>query len=137
MKRIVSAFWPVILGSFAQQRIKARQAPNRGSSETPFSDFRTQSPGTVHHITVRDLPQPDPSDLTDNGPTITPRPAGAWPKAPPGFKVEPFATGLRNPRLMRAAPNGDVFLADPGWFALVFRRWRRVRVASSLRGKVL
>jgi glucose/arabinose dehydrogenase len=61
----------------------------------------------VHHITVRDLPQPDPSDLTNNGPTMIPRPAGAWPKAPPGFKVELFATGLRNPRLMRAAPNGD------------------------------
>jgi glucose/arabinose dehydrogenase len=112
MKRIVFAFSPVILGSFAQQSIEAREAPSRGLSQTPFSDFRTQSPGTVHHITVRDLPQPDPSDLTDNGPTIIPRPAGAWPKAPPGFKVELFATGLRNPRLMRAAPNGDVFLAE-------------------------
>jgi glucose/arabinose dehydrogenase len=50
--------------------------------------------------------------LTDNGPTIIPRPAGAWPKASLGFKVELFATGLRNPRLMRAAPNGDVFLAE-------------------------
>ena len=45
-------------------------------------------PGTVHHITIRDLPPPDTSDATDNGPTTIPRPARAWPKAPPGFKVE-------------------------------------------------
>jgi glucose/arabinose dehydrogenase len=29
-----------------------------------------------------------------------------------GFKVELFANGLNNPRLMRTAPNGDVFLAE-------------------------
>lgn len=32
--------------------------------------------------------------------------------APPGFKVELFATGLTNPRVMRRAPNGDIFLAE-------------------------
>src|SRR5581483_5352879 len=33
-------------------------------------------------------------------------------QAPGGFKVEQFATGLDNPRLLRTAPNGDVFLAE-------------------------
>src|SRR5271163_4782789 len=39
-----------------------------------------------------------------------------------GVKVEQFATGLDNPRLMRLAPNGDIFLAEstPGKI-LVFR----------------
>jgi len=39
-----------------------------------------------------------------------------WPQAPAGFKVELYAAGLDNPRLLRTAPNGDVFLAesDPG-----------------------
>jgi glucose/arabinose dehydrogenase len=31
---------------------------------------------------------------------------------PAGFAVQLYATGLRNPRLIRAAPNGDVFLAE-------------------------
>jgi glucose/arabinose dehydrogenase len=31
---------------------------------------------------------------------------------PPGFKVEAFATGLASPRLLRTAPNGDIFVAD-------------------------
>jgi glucose/arabinose dehydrogenase len=34
------------------------------------------------------------------------------PQAPAGFKVSLYAEGFRNPRLMRTAPNGDVFLAD-------------------------
>jgi glucose/arabinose dehydrogenase len=40
------------------------------------------------------------------------RPAKAWPQAPAGFSVQLYATGLENPRLMRPAPNGDVFLAE-------------------------
>jgi glucose/arabinose dehydrogenase len=50
------------------------------------------------------------------------RPNDAWPKAPAGFKVEQYAAGLDNPRLLRTAPNGDIFLAemDPGR-VLVFR----------------
>jgi len=32
--------------------------------------------------------------------------------APKGFKVELYATGLDNPRLIRTAPNGDLFLAE-------------------------
>jgi glucose/arabinose dehydrogenase len=31
---------------------------------------------------------------------------------PPGFTVRPFVTGLSNPRLMRVAPNGDIFIAE-------------------------
>jgi glucose/arabinose dehydrogenase len=40
------------------------------------------------------------------------RSKGAWPKAPAGFQVQQYATGLDNPRLMRTAPNGDIFLAE-------------------------
>ena len=41
-----------------------------------------------------------------------PRPDNAWPVAPTGFKVELYAAGLVNPRLLRTAPNGDIFLAE-------------------------
>ena len=43
---------------------------------------------------------------------VVPRPQGAWPQALPGFKVELYASGLDNPRLIRTAPNGDLFLAE-------------------------
>jgi len=31
---------------------------------------------------------------------------------PPGFQVELFATNLRDPRVLRVAPNGDIFVAE-------------------------
>jgi glucose/arabinose dehydrogenase len=34
------------------------------------------------------------------------------PKAPPGFQVELFASNLRDPRMVRVAPNGDIFIAE-------------------------
>ncbi len=78
----------------------------------PFTDFRYEQPGRTRKITVKDLPAPYTTQSADNGPDVVQRPANAWPKAPAGFKVEQFASGLRNPRLMRTAPNGDVFLAE-------------------------
>lgn len=66
----------------------------------------------THHITVKDLPQPYATESVDNGPRVVARPANAVPQAPAGFKVELYAGGLANPRLIRTAPNGDVFLAE-------------------------
>lgn len=77
----------------------------------PFTDFRYEKPGNTHKITVHDLP-PAATKSADNGPDIVARPSNAWPKAPAGFKVEQFASGLDEPRLMRTAPNGDIFLAE-------------------------
>ena len=53
-----------------------------------------------------------PDQSVDNGANVVPRPANAWPIAPKGFKVELYATDLDNPRLIRFAPNGDLFLAE-------------------------
>ena len=86
------------------------------SPQAPFTDFRYESPGTTRKITVNDLPEPYVSKSADNGPDVVARPQDAWPMALPGFKVELYAGGLDNPRLLRTAPNGDIFLAesDPG-----------------------
>ncbi len=51
---------------------------------------------------------------TYNPPVVVAAPAGFQPKVPEGFKVSIFASGLRNPRWMAVAPNGDVFLAESG-----------------------
>jgi glucose/arabinose dehydrogenase len=82
----------------------------------PFTDFRYEKPGTVRKITVKDLPQPYATQSSDNGPELVARPQNAWPIAPAGFKVELFAAALDNPRTLRTAPNGDIFVAesDPG-----------------------
>jgi glucose/arabinose dehydrogenase len=82
----------------------------------PFTDFRYEKPGTVHKITVADLPQPYTTQSADNGPELVARPENAWPVALPGFKVGLYAGALDNPRTLRTAPNGDIFLteSDPG-----------------------
>lgn len=78
----------------------------------PFTDFRYESPGATRKITPADLPAPYATRSVGNGPRMVPRPADAWPKAPPGFKVELFAQDLKNPRQIRRAPNGDIFVAE-------------------------
>jgi len=85
----------------------------KGARPTPpFTDFRYEKPGTVRKITVKDLPAPYATESAENGPKLVARPENVWPIAPEGFKVELFATGLENPRTLRTAPNGDVFLAE-------------------------
>jgi glucose/arabinose dehydrogenase len=77
-----------------------------------FADATEQVPGLFRKITTADLPSPHATRSVDNGPDLVTRPRDAWPKAPPGFKVDLYAEGLDNPRLLRTAPNGDLFLAE-------------------------
>jgi glucose/arabinose dehydrogenase len=90
----------------------APEISNAPPPEPPFTDYRFEKPGTVRHITLKDLPAPYASKSAMGGPTVVPRPEGAWPKAPEGFTVGLYATGLTNPRILRRAPNGDMFLAE-------------------------
>jgi len=78
----------------------------------PFTDFRFEKPGNIRKITVEDLPAPYATTSYTNRAQLAPRPADVWPKAPAGFKVDLYATGLSNPRTIRTAPNGDSFLAE-------------------------
>jgi glucose/arabinose dehydrogenase len=66
----------------------------------------------VHRVRPADLPAPGASLSADNSPHIISRPKDAWPQAPAGFRVQLFAHAMVNPRLVRVAPNGDVFVAE-------------------------
>lgn len=77
-----------------------------------FADYRTERPGVRHRITVADLPKPFATESVDNGPRLVRRPEGALPQAPAGFRVTEYARGLAEPRLIRRAPNGDLFVAE-------------------------
>lgn len=85
---------------------------NAPPPQPPFADFRFEEPAKVHNITTLDLPAPFATDTANNGPKLVARPDDAWPKAPNGFTVQQYATGLDNPRLIRTSPNGDFFLAE-------------------------
>jgi len=77
-----------------------------------FSDYRSDKPGRVHRITLKDLPAPYATKSVNNNAKLLPRPEGAMPTAPSGYSVSLYAAGLDNPRLLRTAPNGDIFLAE-------------------------
>jgi glucose/arabinose dehydrogenase len=82
------------------------------TGKAAFTDYSQEHPGVVRKITLADLPEPSPDESVDNGASLVPRPKDAWPVAPTGFKVEIYAQGFKQPRLIRTAPNGDLFLAD-------------------------
>ena len=82
------------------------------TGQAAFTDYSQEHPGVRRHLTVADLPQPMPDQSVDNGANMVPRPKDAWPQAPKGFKVELYAQGFTQPRLILTAPNGDLFVAD-------------------------
>lgn len=94
---------------------KAADAPKAGATLTgkeALGDWSTDAPGIRRKITVAELAAPYDTPSAKNNPKVVDRPQGAWPKAPAGFEVTEFATGLTNPRVIARAPNGDLFVAE-------------------------
>jgi glucose/arabinose dehydrogenase len=108
----VICLFPLAASAAKKASLQNEQSTAVLTGQNAFTDAAHESPGTRRHITVADLPAPATDQSVDNGANIVPRPANAWPVAPKGFKVELYATGLDNPRLLRTAPNGDLFLAE-------------------------
>jgi glucose/arabinose dehydrogenase len=99
----------LVLTSCVSAQTKQANAP---APQAPFTDYRYEKPGNTRKITPQDLPAPFATKSATNGPNLIDRPANALPIAPPGFKVELFATDLNEPRRLATAPNGDIFLAE-------------------------
>jgi hypothetical protein len=81
---------------------------------TAFGSWHDDAPGKRRHITADGLPVPYTSPSVGNTSRVVRPPAGAKLKAPPGFEVKQLAAGLAGPRLLRVAPNGDIFVAETG-----------------------
>jgi len=79
-----------------------------------YGDWRIDAPGLRFRITPADLPPPNHSPSTANPAEVVVRPASALPKAPFGFAADALAQGFNKPRVLRTAPNGDVFVAESG-----------------------
>jgi glucose/arabinose dehydrogenase/cytochrome c551/c552 len=84
-------------------------APTAGGDP---GDWLHAAPGVKHHIMLADLPAPFSTTSAGNGPKTVRQPPNAALAVPPGFTVRLFAAGLSNPRLLRVAPNGDIFIAE-------------------------
>jgi glucose/arabinose dehydrogenase len=75
-----------------------------------FGDWSEDQPGVRRLIRPEDLPAKGPS--VPNKVEVVPRAPDARPRVPAGFTVELVAEGLPGPRVIRPAPNGDLFVAD-------------------------
>ncbi|RUZ70830.1 sorbosone dehydrogenase family protein [Mesorhizobium sp. M7A.F.Ca.US.006.01.1.1] len=93
--------------SFAQQ---ADEPVLKGAAA--FGDWRADKPGTRRLIRPDDLPKPNATRSTSNSASVADMPADAKLQLPPGFSAELVASGIDNPRVVRIAPNGDLFVAD-------------------------
>lgn len=77
-----------------------------------FGDWRADRPGVRRMIRPADLPRADPRSSASNSAGRVDMPKDAGPQLPPGFSAKMIASGIRNPRALRIAPNGDLFVAD-------------------------
>lgn len=99
----------IMLGAFTAL---ACAEPGLLQGKDAFGDWQRDRPGIIRLIKPQDLPEPGATRSVANMSTVIPRPKGVVPQVPPGFKIEPFAEGLAGPRIIRVAPNGDIFVAE-------------------------
>lgn len=68
----------------------------------------------MHRITAVDLPPPHATRSVAYAANVAARPQGALPRVPPGFTVSRWAERLDEPRAVRRAPHGSIFVAESG-----------------------
>src|SRR5512133_773592 len=108
LTRTVAAVSSLLFSAAATHAAEVRQGP------AAYGDWRTDAPGVARLITPQSMPPPFTTSSAGRGPSLVARPAGARLNVPPGFAVGEYASGLDQPRTLRVAPNGDVFLAESG-----------------------
>jgi glucose/arabinose dehydrogenase len=89
----------------------AAAAPKAASAEQGGA-WHDDKPGDLHHFTADKLAAPFASESAGNGPKVAPRPDGAMPAVPKGFKVSVFAGDTGKARLALRAPNGDIVVSE-------------------------
>ena len=104
----------------------AAELSNLRTGAVAYGDWTTDAPGVRRRIVVGDMPPPKATRSAANFSRVIARPEGALPKVPPGFRVEEFAGGFNEPRIIVTAPNGDIFVAES--------RGNRIRILRDANG---
>src|SRR6266699_7271962 len=98
--------------SVATQIAVAAESGRLLTGKAAMGDWTSDAPGVRRKITVNDLPAPSSNILAINRAHVVERPAGAQLRVPPGFTIEWYAGGFRDPRFLLTAPNGDIFVVE-------------------------
>ena len=84
------------------------------TGKAALGDWRDDKPGLRRRVTLNDLPPPYATTSARNPPSVDRNWRGQAALLPPSFEIKLFASNLESPRLIRAAPNGDIFVAESG-----------------------
>jgi glucose/arabinose dehydrogenase len=74
--------------------------------------FEQDEPGRTHRIDIASLPAPYATESARNFPQVAAPPANPNLRLPPGFEISVFSRDVEGPRVMRVAPNGDIFVSE-------------------------
>jgi glucose/arabinose dehydrogenase len=123
----------VVIGSSAALLVIACFA-----AEQPPVVAQKSDPLLQHHeIRLDKLPVPFATKSAGNPPIVRSRPKDAALHVPAGFRIELWADGFDDPRNLVYAPNGDIFVAEPGGGKITILRGgrpdQRATFASGLR----
>ncbi len=109
--RLFCAIFVGVTSSFLAQGAAA-EAGTLLMGKAAMGDWTKDAPGVRRKITVPDLPSPSSNVLSVNLPRVVQPPTDARLEVPPGFKIDLYANGFRDPRFLLTAPNGDIFVVE-------------------------
>jgi glucose/arabinose dehydrogenase len=109
MKTLIRA---ALLSAVLAGTANAQQLDNPLSGQAAFGDWRDDMPGVWRMIGPGDIAKPFVTGSASNGADKVAAPNDAVPLLPEGFSARKIVSGLRSPRVVRVAPNGDLFVAD-------------------------
>ena len=110
VREILAASAAVIV-AFAAIPLFAQTSAGLLEGTAAFGDWHGDHPGVRRIIRPQDLPAPNTAESARNFVREVRR-TDQKPIVPNGFEVNLFASGLAEPRIVRVAPNGDVFVAE-------------------------
>jgi glucose/arabinose dehydrogenase len=87
-------------------------SPSPSSSAADDGDWRNSKPGKSYRFSAASLPAPFATPSARNSVSTGPRPDSAQLQLPAGFAVAKVEAELVGPRVVRVAPNGDIFIAE-------------------------
>jgi mono/diheme cytochrome c family protein len=100
-----------IVASLCAVALGGERAIGQGlQGEAAYGSWHDDRPDLRRLLTLQDLPSIEKP--TYGLAQVVPIPTGARPQAPDGFSAELVTSALRKPRVIREAPNGDLFVAD-------------------------
>lgn len=107
--------WKILAGCLVATALQAADDAPLRSGPAAFGSWHDDAPGVRRLLRATDLPDPAQEKSTVSASPAQRAERGTrMPSVPSGFKVELVAQGLHDPRVLRVAPNGDVFLAETG-----------------------